>query len=392
MLISHFDFLAPEQRAELFECAPLPLCGDEHPHVIGGALGATLYMPADRPTLVSDIIRRRAQGVQSVVIDLEDSIAARDRPGALTAAAEAVRLLASEEAALPLIFVRAPDPTALLDFAHRVGERSQALAGFALPKFDAPDSGPAYFAALQAAETVIGHRLWAMPILEGATIAHRETRMDALLLARKLIDGFQDRVVCVRIGATDLSSAFGLRRNGESTIYDVRVVADAIADIVNVFARDSPWSYPISGAVWEHFSTSSRLYKPRLREAPFLDQGATDYRRTLLSSGLDGLIAEVGLDQINGLTGKTIIHPSHVAVVHALSAVTHEEYSDATAIAATRADGGLVPSLYANKMNETTPHGAWAQRTLVRGQAFGVLRPDTTFVDLLLTADRMARC
>ncbi len=38
---------------------------------------------------------------------------------------------------------------------------------------------------------------------------------------------------------------------------------------------------------------------------------------------------------------------------------------------------------YRNKMNEVKPHTAWARRTLARAQAFGVARPDVTFVDLL---------
>ena len=53
-----------------------------------------------------------------------------------------------------------------------------------------------------------------------------------------------------------------------------------------------------------------------------------------MSRAIDGLIREVQLDRANGLVGKTGIHPSHVAVVHALSVVSHEEYRDATRRAA----------------------------------------------------------
>ena len=47
---------------------------------------------------------------------------------------------------------------------------------------------------------------------------------------------------------------------------------------------------------------------------------------------MDGLIREILMDIANGLTGKTIIHPSHIKVVQALNVVTFEEYLDALTI------------------------------------------------------------
>ena len=96
------------------------------------------------------------------------------------------------------------------------------------------------------------------------------------------------------------------------------------------------------------------------------------------------------LDQANGLRGKTVIHPSHVAVVHALSVVTHEEHLDAVDVLAAAQEGvGVRASGYQNKMNEATPHRAWAHATLERARAFGVSRADVSFVDLL-SASRAA--
>jgi hypothetical protein len=63
--------------------------------------------------------------------------------------------------------------------------------------------------------------------------------------------------------------------------------------------------------------------------------------------------------------------------------VAAEEYADAAAIVATDGQGGVVASSYANKMNESKPHTAWAQRTLLRARAFGVAREGVSFVDLL---------
>ena len=54
-----------------------------------------------------------------------------------------------------------------------------------------------------------------------------------------------------------------------------------------------------------------------------------ELRDALIEHDLDGLLREIELDRANGLLGKTCIHPSHVLPVHALSVVSHEEFSDA---------------------------------------------------------------
>ena len=74
------------------------------------------------------------------------------------------------------------------------------------------------------------------------------------------------------------------------------------------------------------------MFKPLLRESPFIEHAERELRGKLIRKDLDGLIREVALDKANGLIGKTVIHPSHVAAVHALSVVTLEEYTDAVDI------------------------------------------------------------
>lgn len=70
--------------------------------------------------------------------------------------------------------------------------------------------------------------------------------------------------------------------------------------------------------------------------------------------------------------------------MHALSVVSHEEYSDAQDILKPeRGGGGVLRSAYTNKMNEVKPHRAWAERTLQRAEVFGVANEDIGFVELL---------
>jgi citrate lyase beta subunit len=190
-------------------------------------------------------------------------------------------------------------------------------------------------------------------------------------------------IPAVRIGATDLSAAYGLRRSRDVTAYDVRVLADVISAVVNVFGRAGDGGYPVTGPVWEYLGGAERMFKPQLRTSPFVEHAETGLRAELIASDLDGLIREIVLDKANGLTGKTVIHPGHVPAVHALSVVTHEEYCDATDIIGTNADGGVARSSYRNKMNESKPHAAWARRIMARADAFGVAHESTSFVDLL---------
>ena len=90
------------------------------------------------------------------------------------------------------------------------------------------------------------------------------------------------------------------------------------------------------------------------------------------------------LDRANGLTGKSVIHPLHVAPVHALAVVPHEEYGDAVDVLdPAAADGGVRRSGYGNKMNEIRPHRIWAERTLRRAQVFGVAAQGISHVDML---------
>lgn len=223
-----------------------------------------------------------------------------------------------------------------------------------------------------------------MPVLEPTDIIYRETCKAALVGAAAGMDRHRERILAVRIGATDLCSAYGLRRPRDLSIYDLYLVAEVIGDIVIVFGRDDGTGYVVPGPVWECLSGAERVWKPQLRTSPFEEHHARPFRQELNADNLDGLIREVVLDQANRLTGRTIIHPTHVAAVHALSVVTHEQFSDASDILGDEgAGGGVKRSEYANKMNEIKPHRAWALKTLQRAHVFGVASAGVTFVDLL---------
>ncbi|OWA21024.1 HpcH/HpaI aldolase/citrate lyase family protein [Streptomyces sp. CS057] len=397
----HFGHISPTAREGLFFREPSTFTADSPARMLSVALGATLYSPATRPSLADDVLKQAARGVVSMVLCLEDSI---DDAEVIDAEANLIRqfaVLAAREAAsgdaargpedatgtagadAPLLFIRVREPAQITDLVRRLGDSVRMLSGFVLPKFT-EDRGRQFLEALAEAETACGRRLFAMPVLESPELLHLETRGEILQGIARSVDKHRDRVLALRLGVTDFCSAYGLRRAPDMTAYDVHIVASVIADVVNVLGRADGTGFTITGPVWEYFRRQERMFKPQLRRSPFLEGRAEELRTALIEHDLDGLLREIELDRANGLLGKTCIHPSHVAPVHALSVVSHEEFTDAQDILSPeRGGGGVLRSAYTNKMNEVKPHRAWAERTLQRAEVFGVAREDVGFVDLL---------
>ncbi|MCU1406337.1 MAG: ATP/GTP-binding protein [Glaciihabitans sp.] len=392
----HFSFLSKSQTSKLFHRAPQPLDIDSSPALLAAGLGATLYCPGNRPNIAADVRKQATRGCLSMVLCLEDSIADQEVPEAEVNVAKALRQLQKAKqdgdvpsAGLPLIFIRVRTPEQMLRLADLGGAGLAVLSGFVVPKFDNTNGyADSFLDALHRIQNEHGldganggRRLSIMPILESPVMIHSETRHNALADIHQVLRANRSDILAVRIGATDLSSGYGLRRSRDLTVYDVKVVAAVIADIVNVVGRRED-NFVITGPVWEHYDNTERLLRPQLRLTPFVEAKEKKLRQRLLMSNLDGLMREISLDQANGLLGKTVIHPTHVKLVHAMSVVSHEEFVDAQAIIGD-VTGGANASPYRNKMNEMKPHQTWAQKTLLRADAFGVSSEDTTFVDLL---------
>lgn len=384
----HFDHIDAARRKHLFYRHPRPFDRHDDPAVLAVALGATLYSPATRPVLADDVLRSARRGVKSMVLCLEDAIGDDEVEAAEANLVAQLRLLhgtVGDGPEVPLLFIRVRDPRQIGDLIGRLGDAAALVSGFVLPKFT-PATGGAFLDAVEDTAQRSGLRLLAMPVIESPEAVYAETRTEMLHEVARLLAKHRPRILAVRIGATDMSAAYGLRRPPDLTIYDIRPVASVICDVVNVLGRADGGGHVVTGPVWEYFSAGERMFKPQLRQSPFEAQHAAPLRQRLITSDLDGLIREVHLDKANGLIGKTVIHPSHVAAVHALSVVTHEEYCDAADILAVTG-GGAMASSYANKMNEAKPHRAWAERLMLRARVFGVAAEDVTFVELLEAAD-----
>lgn len=346
-------------------------------------LGGTQYLPGTRD-IADLIVNRSIRGLNSIVACLEDAVAEEELPraeetvlAALAQLSENVLSGSLSHINLPLIFVRVRSVQHFATFLERLDSRHlDALAGFVFPKFDSSNAAE-YFQRLRAFCASEGRTLYAMPIIEGALVAHVETRRTELIALRESLANEREYVLNVRIGGTDFSSFFGVRRSMAASVYDILPVRDIVSDIINVFGRSTD-GYVLSGAVWEYFLAKDEQDLGAIASGRLTD--SLQSRAEIINPAVDGLLRELLLDKANGLIGKTVIHPSHLRFVNAMQAVTFEEYEDALQILGL--SGGVIKSPSGNKMNERNPHRSWAEKVLARGRAYGVIESEADYLAL----------
>ncbi|MDQ0197608.1 HpcH/HpaI aldolase/citrate lyase family protein [Neobacillus ginsengisoli] len=386
-----FTYLFDNEIEQLFYQKPKSFNKFTNRELLSYGLGATLYMPATRPNIYQEILSRKHEGLTSLVIDLEDAIGDNEVGAAEKLLIEELLRLFRELDKkfismddLPLIFIRIRNLEQLKRVKEQLGDAFQLLTGVVLPKFSA-EKGENLLKEIRDIHT--NHQpFYAMPILETSKVIQKETRMEELMKIKSLMDKYRDNILNVRIGATDFSGLYGIRRSADTTVYDIEVLRDCITDIINVFQRwDSP--YVISGPVWEYFSAKTRMLKPWLRASPIRERFGEEgvkWQAKLIDQNLDGFIREILMDIANGLTGKTIIHPSHIKAVHALNVISYEEYIDAyNIVQAPTGEKGVIKSDFENKMNEIKPHYYWARKIILKSQLYGVLHEGFTNIDLI---------
>ena len=390
--MKHFSFESPERLEKIFYKQPESFTKYSEKEVLSYMVGATLYMPATKESIAQDVITKKFKELVSMVIDLEDAVGDNQLEEAeelLVKHLETIyyavenQIITIED--LPLIFVRVRTPEQLKRMNSKFGVFNKVLTGYVFPKFS-HKNGREFLEIIDDINTK-DTVLYAMPILESSEFIYKEDRLESLLKTKEIIDSYSKYILNIRVGCTDFCGLYGIRRNVDTTIYDVSIIRDCLANILNIFNRQDD-GYVISGPVWEYFSKEERILKPQLRVSPFeYRHGNTGLkkRRELINEFLDGLINEVILDKLNGIVGKTIIHPTHIKPVNALYTVTHEEYMDALSII-NNAEGnvGVLKSQYQNKMNEVKPHSYWAKRILLRAKAFGVYNEHQDFTSLII--------
>lgn len=347
-------------------------------------LGATMYMPGTKDFLPK-ILNCAMPGLTTIVFCFEDACAESEVPVAeenvlrtLDAISTAIDNGTLNQDDVPLIFCRVRNQEQFVSFSERLTPHmAKALTGINFPKFNS-ENGDAYFAHLKKLSTELGEILYGMPIIEDPRVAYKESRMQELMSIRAILNKYYDMVLQIRVGGTDFSSCFGVRRGVDYSIYDIMTVRECLVDILNVFTRNN--EFVVSGPVWEYFRASKAMMFEELPRHTLDDYLMK--RKPLVNHEVDGLMREVILDKANGFVGRTVIHPTHIKFVNALQAVTREEYADAVQILSS-SEGGVHKGQNANKMNEIKPHTNWATKVTMRARAFGVIENENSYLQLL---------
>ncbi len=344
-------------------------------------LGATMYMPGTKD-FAQAIINKKYLGLTSMVMCFEDACKAEDVPAAeinsihmLETLKEAVDSGAIQYDDIPLIFFRVRSVEQFEHFSSMLNpEHIRFITGFNFPKFNSI-TAPLYMEHLVQLNESFGEIIYGMPIIEDSRVAYKETRLLELMAIKNVLDRHKNLILNVRVGGTDFSSCFGVRRGIDYTIYDIMTVSNCLMDILNIFTRHN--DYTVSGPVWEYFKANKSMKD--MQELPKIDLQQTLLKRTaIVNDAVDGLLRELVLDVANGFIGKTCIHPTHLNYINGMLAVTKDEYDDAHQILHT--SGGVIKG--SKGMNEIGPHKAWSEKIMKRAEAYGVIESEKDYFDL----------
>ena len=343
-------------------------------------LGATMYMPGTKD-FAQAVIDKKYPGLTSMVMCFEDACPEEDVPAAELNSIHVLETLKEAEDRgklkyedIPLLFFRVRSPEQFMHFSGMLKkEHIRYITGFNFPKFNGVNGG-LYMSHLSELNNRFGEIIYGMPIIEDARVAYKETRLLELMAIKNICDCHKNLILNIRVGGTDFSSCFGVRRGINSTIYDIMTVANCLMDILNVFTRNN--DYTVSGPVWEYFRVNKRM---KFEDLPKIDIQDTLLKRTpIVNDAVDGLMRELILDQANGFMGKTCIHPTHLNFINGMLAVTKDEYNDAYQILHT--SGGVIKG--SKGMNEIKPHTNWATKVLMRAEAYGVIENEKEYIKL----------
>lgn len=325
-------------------------------------VGSLLYTPATNKKIANKILNKEIPHLKSIALCLEDAIGSGQIAEAEKQVKETLSVLDGNknflEGDLPLIFIRVREPQQMWRLYRKCGSLLELITGFLIPKFN-KDNMQDYIENFHKVKEKMETPLYILPIIESTNAIYIQKRIDNLLQIREGLDLIKDEVLNVRVGGADFSNIFGIRRKMSDTIWDVRVVSNCLADIINMFSKD----YVVSGAVWEYFDSGKLNYGYDISTGVQIQ--LVDYAWKI------GLKKELYLDRLNGMIGKTCIHPRQLEWVQKSLIVNREDYEDATQIVnASVSEYGVLNGH--GKMNELRTHINWAKKIIKLASIYGV--------------------
>ena len=344
------------------------------------SLGATLYMPSTK-NIAEKIINKSLTSLTSLVMCFEDSIDESELENAEHNVLDTIKLIKKAvientltNSDVPLIFLRVRNIKQFIDFTKNLDISDyEIITGFIFPKFD-DTNAELYLKHLSSInEGLNGFCIYGMPIFETERILFAETRKEALNNIKTIMLPYKKHILNIRVGGTDFSSKFSLRRPDFLTLYDIKTVSDCLGDVLNFFTRYDN-EYTVSAPVYEYYIKAVKNSSSDNGKSSFF----TDETETIHNT----MIKEILLDRHNGFFGKTVIHPEQIRYFLAFQPVTKEEYDDALLLNSS-GKTGILKSNGENKMNEVSPHKNWAKKIIKRAEIFGVIYDRNSYEKLL---------
>lgn len=290
------------------------------------ALGATLYMPATRADLFDLVMNNKIPGLRSLVICLEDAVSDLDVKYAIKNLAqllEQIDAYGGRKNTCPLVFVR-PRNTVMADHLNAL-EMIKHVDGFVAPKLNL-DSISEWQQAVSRPSLLL------MPTLETRDVFDPIAMVD---LRDALNETIKHKVLALRIGGNDLMGCLGLRRSADHTLYKTPMgyVISMLAGIMGSAG------YALTAPVFERLDNSALLQD------------------------------EIEMDLLQGMVGKTAIHPSQIHIIHEAFRVSIHDLNSARLILA---EGAQAVFKHGGAMCEPATHLHWARSIVERAQWHGV--------------------
>lgn len=318
---------------------------------IAYSVGALMYAPGLNKKIADDVLGQVFGSKYSLALCLEDTIPedkVEEAEDQICASLEKMNNN-KKNINIPKIFIRVRRPDQVLTMYKKLGKNINLLTGFIFPKF-ALGNADAYIENVKSVNTHLHRKpefrdkkIYMMPIFESDTLVNPNERVSIMQALKDKLDKASDYVLNIRVGGNDLSQCFGVRRNMNNTIYDIKPIANIFSDIITVFSRD----YVVSGPVWEYF-------------------GGDDWEAAFER--------EIKMDLLNGFVGKTVIHPKQIHAFNRAMKVNSLDYTDASAVVNWDKDDLLVSAVHSEeeRMNEYNTHIKWAKKTLVLADIYGI--------------------
>lgn len=286
------------------------------------SLGATLYMPATRSDLWAVVKGEKYPELRSLVICLEDAITEQEIEFAKQNLKHLLQQIQQQQRLEqhPKVFIRPRHIAMAAELAE--WQEIIVLDGMVLPKFGLGSFRQWY--------EVLPSELHYMPTLETAD----SFDMGQMKELRAALPEFH-KVLVLRVGGNDLLNCLALRRPSDMTLYQTPI-GTLIANLAGQFL---PYGFALSAPVCEHFSQVKLLQD------------------------------ELYLDLQHGLSGKTVIHPAQISIVHQAYQVNEIELKQAQGILQ---DGSKAVFACHGSMLEPATHRRWAERILERAKVFGL--------------------